>query len=165
MMFPEMPGKDNDEVRPAEDLSPRLREAVERVLGAHPPEELMRHSIEQARRRRPPVRRPARRRVAVLVALAAAASMAGVLVWLQFRDRGNAPEQIAEQKPPVPKAVPVEEAPGAGETLPTLWAYHQAARRAPEALDALLDEHADRLGASDPESLRIGISSLLLKES
>ena len=162
MMLPELPGK--DEARPTEELSPQLRRAVEGILDDHPPEELMRRSIEQARLRRPPARRLRRPRVAALAALAAAA-FAGVLVWLEFRDGGNAQEQIAEEKHPVRQAVPVEEAAGAGETLPTLWAYHQAARRAPEALDALLDAHAERLGASDPESLRIGISPLFAKES
>ena len=163
MMPPELPGK--DEERPTDELSPQLRRAVQEILDDHLPEDLMHRSIERARLRRPPAQRLRRPRVAVLAALAAAASIAGVLVWLEFRDGSSAQEQIAEDKHPVRQAVPVEEGAGAAETLPTWWAYHQAARRAPEALDALLDAHADRLGASDPESLRIGISPLFAKES
>ena len=80
--------------------------------------------------------------------MAAAASVIVAVVWsLAQRDSFQqpiapapvAPARVAQQPPesvsPEPTVV----------THPTLWAYRQAAAQSPEALDALLDDHASRL--------------------
>ena len=147
---------------PIDDLGPRLREAVERILGDRAPEGLMEQTIDRLRQRRPSARRVSRRRLVGVVALAAAASIAGLLLVWQLLGRGNGREQWArEPEPPRPIEAPREpdrtpkEPAQPLEPLPTLWAYHQAARQAPEKLERLLDYHADQLAVADPASLRI----------
>ena len=157
---------------PIDDLSPRLREAVQRIVRRPAPEGLMRQTIQRLRELRPAASRVARRRVAAMVALAAAAGIAGAVLLWQFRDRGNGRPQWAQEPPPRPPIPVAQERETVTETparwldpMPTLWAYHQAARQAPEALDALLERHADQLTVEDPESLWITASGHSAKET
>lgn len=142
---------------PLDELSPGLRKAVDAVLRDGPPEELTRRCLDAARRRRPAkAGRPARRAV-YLVAFAAAACVAAALLVWQFRGGGPGREPIA-RPPSAPQKVPSPEQPvDTPQPSPTWWAYHQAARQSPEALEALLDEHADQLALSGPTSWRFGV--------
>ena len=154
---------DRDRENPSEALHGRLREAVQRALDNGPPEELMRGALDRLRREGPPgapARRPARRRVAWAIALAAAASVAGLILLRQSYTGGDGQPKIAKDVAPAADA-----ATNGVEQPPTFWTYHLAARRSPEALDALLDEHAKQLGFSEPAFFPFGQSSGSQKET
>lgn len=84
------------------------------------------------------------RRVAAFC-VAAAVLAASVALAVRIRSGG-------EQLPARLLADPLVHAPVAGigdERLPSVWAYQQAARRSPAALDALLDKHSTNRPASE----------------
>ena len=152
------PEEDRD--RPLDELAPALRGAVERIVSDSPPEDLSQRIIEGLRHHEPPAVRHKARRLAVYVALAAAACLGGVLLVRQFRPVDVNEGQFTEDEAPVDPAESEEPKLelAADSFPPTLWAYHQAARQSPEDLDSLLDQHAEQLALSVPESLRMGVS-------
>jgi hypothetical protein len=142
--------------RPIDELGPELRQAVEEVLSQPPPEDLMRRTLDGLRDRRPGIARTNTPRLLLLGALAAAASIA-VFVWLgQDRHGGD-----GEQQPAPPQPVAVRPA----DQLPTLWAYHRASLKSPEALEKLLDQHAARILVSESKPLRMWAFSGLAEET
>ena len=150
MMAPIAP-KEN-QGRPADRLAPPLDALVEKIAAGEPPEDVVRRSMERARQAGPtPGNRFSRpyRRLATAVALATAAGLACVSLAWWFNGNDGERVEIVEGHSPVEtdpsERTPwdeseVEEKPAAPP--PTFWAYHQAARRSPEALESLLDEHA-----------------------
>lgn len=83
--------------------------------------------------------RPLRRRwsIAALAGLGVAAGLlVAVLMW-PSAERGRRSQRS-------PNPVPVPPAPvAAGDELPTVYAYRRALDQSPEALEALLDRHAE----------------------
>ena len=51
MMDARLPEENEDQ--PVEELSPRLRDAIERIVGDAPPEELVARSLDRARQAQP----------------------------------------------------------------------------------------------------------------
>jgi hypothetical protein len=132
--------------RPLDELSPDLRQAVERLIQESPPEGLMQRALDRARRQaatepsrrpRPADRRP--QRLARPWNFATAASIAIVACTLllislsSFVLRMPNPKVISQ----MPAAI--------GQDLPTAWAYHRAIAQSPEAVDSLLAHHARKL--------------------
>ena len=104
MITPQMPDRNQD--RLTEELSPRLREAVERVLDDAPSGELVRRSLDRVRRGRPT---PAKHRLGLWFALAAAACIAGIVLLGQFRgDGGNRDIEIVKEPTPSLEVLPTE---------------------------------------------------------
>jgi hypothetical protein len=135
---------------------------VERILDDPVPEALMRRTLDQVKQQRPTVARTSKRPIEriLLIAVTLAACVFGVALWMKFEPRGNDPAEIAEE-PTLPRSTEVaSESAVEWSSRPTMWAYNQAFRENPESLDDLLDAHAARLGNTDPESLRMGISLL-----
>jgi hypothetical protein len=127
---------------PNDELGSELREAVEAVLYDDPPTDWAEETLESLRQRGLRTAPRQSRRFATCIALAAAASIVAAILssrpWLA--DKG--PEVVDK-----PLEHP-EEAPAfvqSDAVQPTLWAYQQAVRQSPEALDALLDKHARQL--------------------
>ena len=148
---------DRNEDPSSEELSPRLREAIGRIVDVPPPKELLDRSLQRAQRSSAqPVRRR-RRQVAVWVALAAAACVSGV-AYLGSLDRSGDPTAEIKDDPDSPSDTPSPDVPRHElRSSPTLWAYHRAAQQSPEALAELLDEHADQMATTGPDSFPIGI--------
>ena len=146
--------------RPSDELGPRLRDAVERVLDDSVPEELMRRTLDRVKQQRPTVARVSKRpiRLDLVIAVATAASLAGVALWMTSEPRGKDSAEVAEA-PTFDRSMEVpSESVDESSPRPTMWAYHQILRERPASLEDLLDAHAARLGHADPESLRRGIS-------
>jgi hypothetical protein len=136
----------HDNARPLHELSPELRQAVERLIQEPPPEGLMQRALDRARRQattepsrrpRPVDRRPQRRARPWSFATAASIAIAACTLVL-----------ISLSSPvlrmPNPKVIP--QMPVAiSQDLPTAWAYHRAIAQSPEAMDALLARHAREL--------------------
>ncbi|MHC4402671.1 MAG: hypothetical protein ACYTG0_23665 [Planctomycetota bacterium] len=127
---------------PNDELGPELREAVEAVLHDEPSADWAEATLEELRRGSPRTAPRRLRRFAVWTTLAAAACvLAFVLLrvsWLfhDGREVGGDPRERREETPVLARSDLAE---------PTLWAYQQAARQSPEALDELLDRHAGQL--------------------
>ena len=163
---------------PNDELGPELRDAVDAVMHDELPTDWASETLEGLRNQ-PPQHQPFQAtprktsRRAKLIALAAVA--ASLVLVVQFERLGmfedvkrlvsnvfTGPE-IPEDGNPEDGQGPVDEPPkpptevvvpaDPDTILPTLWAYQQAVRQSPEALDALLDEHADQLlpASSDSE--------------
>lgn len=79
-----------------------------------------------------------------------------LLVW-QLRG-GDGRRETARQPAPPEADSPRKEPAGEPPPLPTWRTYYQAARQSPEALEALLDEHAEQLALSEPASWRRDLS-------
>ena len=146
--------------RPSDELGPRHRDAVERVLDDPMPEELMRRTLDRVRQQRPTVARVSKRpiRLDLVIAVATAASLAGVALWMTFELRSKGSAEVAESPTIDQSMEALPESVDEFSPTPTMWAYHQILREYPASLDDLLDAHATRLGHADPESLRMGIS-------
>jgi hypothetical protein len=133
----------HDNARPLDELSPELRQAVERLLQESPPEALMQRALDLARRQattepsrrpRPVDRRPQRR--ARPWSFATAASIAIAACTLVLISLSSFVLRMPDSKviPQMPAAI--------GQDLPTAWAYHRAIAQSPEAMDSLLARHA-----------------------
>ena len=165
-----------DQGQPAHRLAPPLDALVEKIAAQEPPEDVVRRSMERARQASPtPGNRLSPRpyrRLATALALATAAGLACVsLAWWFTGNDGEQVEIVAEHSPvetePSERTPPdeseVEEKLAAPS--PTFWAYHQAARRSPEALESLLDEHAQQYAFRRPASTGLEISMELNEET
>ena len=134
---------------PLEELSPGLRDAVECVLSDPMPEELTSRALEAARHRVTRDTRKARRRITSGALLATAVSIALIALAVHFQTgRTRDGQAVVSPRPPV---IREEILPASAKDLPTAWAYTQAARQSPEALDALLDRHARQSISADPQ--------------
>jgi hypothetical protein len=135
---------------PLEELSPALRDAVESVLNDPMPEELTGRVLVAARRRVTRSTRLPTRRITSWAVLATAASIALIALAMHFHAgrTPNGPLVQSPQPPVMRKDVPA----ASPNDLPTAWAYTQAARQSPEALDALLDRHARQSISANPRS-------------
>ena len=154
------PSNEPKDGRPSDELGPRLRDDVEKVLDDPVPEELMRRTLDRVRQQRPTVarisKRPIRRNLAI--AMAVAASLAAMALWMTSEPRNNGTAEVAETPTSDPSMEVPSESVDESSQAPTMWAYHQVLREDLESLDNVLDVHASRLGNADPESLRMGIS-------
>jgi hypothetical protein len=154
------PSNKTEGQRPSDELGPRLRDAVERVIDDPVPDELMRRTLDRVRQQPPTVARVSKRpiRLDLVIAVATAASLAGVALWMTSELRSKGPAEIAEA-PTIDQSMEARpESVDESSPTPTMWAYHQILREDPESLDDLLEAHAGRLGNADPESLRMGVS-------
>lgn len=135
---------------PGRELGSELREAVQAVLHDEVPPDWAEETLKRLRRHSPrtaPRRSP---RFDAWIALAAAAGIVAVVLLGGSRlledgqEVGSQSPQRREETPVVVQSDVVQ---------PTLWAYRQAARQSPEALDELLDKHAARLlpRSAEPE--------------
>ena len=120
----------------------------------------MRRTLDRVRQQRPTVERisirPIRRNL--LIAMAAAASLAGVALWVTSDWRSEGAAEVGESPPFGRSTEAPPELAGESNPMPTMWAYLEVLREDPESLDDLLEAHASRLGNADPESLRMGMS-------
>ena len=163
------PTPESNEDQPVEDVGPQLREAIDRIVGDLPSKELISRSLERARQSRArPAQRMTRRFVG-WVALAAAACAVGIVFTGQLRNVSDddfdvAKDALVPQKP-LSTNTPTDDLESSSvngfktgpETPSTLWAYHLAAQKSPEALEALLDQHANQMVSTPPESYRFGM--------
>lgn len=156
-----------------EELSPGLRDAVEQVLRDSMPEDLVRCALERAQCRLTPgehhraesatdrrIRASGynQKRMVFWTLLATSASIGLIAIVMHFRASGTDSRHVV--------SVPLQQVAGSkgpassDGNVPTAWAYTQAARQSPEALDALLDLHvtrsfsADRWSCPEQASLR-----------
>ena len=154
------PSNKPEDRRPSDELGPRLRDDVERVLDEPVPEELMRRTVDRVRQQRPTVarisKRPIRRNL--VIALAVAASLAAMALWMTSEPPSNGSAEVVEALTPDSSIEVPPESVDESSPTPTMWAYHQVLWEDLESLDDVLDAHATRLGNADPESLRMGIS-------
>jgi hypothetical protein len=136
----------HDNARPLDELTPELRQAVERLVQKSLPEELMQRALDRARRQTmtEPNRRPRpvdRRRVrwARPWSFANTASIAIAACTLVLISLSSFVLRMPDAKviPRMPAAI--------GQDLPTAWAYHRAIAQSPEAMDSLLSRHAREL--------------------
>jgi hypothetical protein len=143
--------KPNEANDPQEPLSPALCDAVAEILARPVPEELSRRVLEAVRQQVPPKTRRPIGRLALVALLATAASIGVALLgWRLLGSRAPGPIPGPSGPPAVAHDPAVPVAP-----LPTLWAYQQAAKESPEALESLLDRHARQLLPPEPP-LRTG---------
>ncbi len=162
--------------RPAHRLAPPLDALVEKIAAGEPPEDVVRRSMERVRQAGPTPGdrlspRPYRR-LATAVALAAAAGLACVLLAWWFNGNHGEQVEIVEQRSPV-EIEPSQRTPRdeseVGEKpatrSPTFWAYHQAARHSPEALETLLDDHAELYTFGRSTSTSLGMFMELNEET
>jgi hypothetical protein len=137
---------DDNRRDPSEELDPALCDAVQRILNDPMPPGLTARTLEAARRGSAGYpKRPAHRMRRWSVA-AIAASIALVVLIAHFR-AGERPGDQAGT-PPEP-AAHENVATAELSDLPTAWAYTQAARQSPEALEALLDRQVRALIAAN----------------
>ena len=183
-MAPKAPKEDRG--RPANRLDPPLDALVEKIAAEEPPEDVVRRSMERTRQAIPtPGNRLSPRpyrRLATAVALATAAGLVCVLLaWRFTGNDGKQVEIVAEQGPietgrveigPVEMGPSERTPPNESEVeeklavpTPTFWAYHRAARRSPEALESLLNEHAEQYAFGRSASTGLGISTKLNEET
>lgn len=143
-MAAQIPPEDNS--RPQEELGPELREAVESILHDDPPAEWSEEVLDRLRQRSPRTAPRRSRRLVMWIALVAAACLVG---FVMLNSSGVDDQQLVEEdlkRPDVRE--PQEVQPVVDDSrlpMPTLLAYRLASRQSPEALDALLDQHAARL--------------------
>ncbi len=166
-MTPNAPKEDPGQ--PADRLAPPLDSLVEKIAAGKPPEEVVQRSIRRAQQARPsPTDRPPpriSRRLTMAVAVATAVGLACVsLAWWLNRSGGDQVEIVekrspGETQPPVPTPRDEHKVEQSSEVPPpTFWAYHQAALRSPEALESLLDEHAQEYAFGGPEVPALGMT-------
>jgi hypothetical protein len=136
-MTPETP--DSNRRDPSEGLDPALRDAVQRILNDPMPSGLTSRATEAARRIATgyPTRPAHRMRPWSVAAIAASITLVVLIVHFQA---GKRPGDQAG-KPAAHENVATAEL----NDLPTAWAYTQAARQSPEALEALLDRQVRAL--------------------
>jgi hypothetical protein len=143
-----------------DELSPALRNAVGSVLRDPMPHDLARGALEQVQRRLAigeghhagsiAGHRRSRRRVMFWALLATSISIGLIALAVLARFAGTkAPEVVIapRQQIVIPAAPTVPD-----DNVPTAWAYHEALRQSPEAVDALLDRHARHSLSGDPWS-------------
>ena len=154
------PSNKPESQRPSDELGPRLRDDVERVLDDPVPEELMRRTLDRVRHQRPTVTRVSKWSIRqnLVIAVAAAVSLAAVALWMTSEPHTDGSGEVAKAPTDGQTTEATPESFEESIPMPSMWAYHQILREAPESLDDLLEAHADRLGNADPESLRMGIS-------
>ena len=136
-----------DKSRPQEELGPELREAVESVLHDDPPADWSEEVLDRLRQRSPrPAPRPSRRLVMWIALVAAACLVAFVMLnSTGVDDNGGQRAEDDRKTPGVREHQEVQLVADDHLPEPTLLAYRLAARQSPEALDALLDQHAGQL--------------------
>jgi hypothetical protein len=149
---------DNGRRPPLEELSPELRDAVERVLNDSMPEGLTDRALAAARARIGQSARRTGRRVGTWVAMATAASIVVMGTALYFH-AGRVAEN-AQITSPAPVVIREQVGGDSGDALPTFWGYSQIVRRSPEAFEALLEQQAIESLAFDrrfpPEPVSVG---------
>ena len=172
---------------PSDELGPGLREAVDAVMHDEPPADWVSETLERLRDQQPhhhqfqaTPRKTSRR--AKLIALAAVAASLVLVVQFERLGRFEDVKQFVSEVftgPEIPEDGDPEDWQGSVDEpskprievvvladpdtiLPTLWAYQQAVRRSPEALEALLDEHADQVLPASSDSELAGIWQELL---
>ncbi len=166
-MAPNAPKEDPGQ--PADRLAPPLDSLVERIAAQEPPEEVVQQSLRRVRQARPsPPDRPSPRtyrRLTMAVTVATAVGLACVSLAWWINQGGPDQVEIVEQRSPGETQPPictprdeteVEKKPELPP--PTFWAYHQAALRSPEALESLLDEHAQEYAFGGLEVPALGIT-------
>ena len=162
---------------PLEELSLALRCAVERIVSSPVPGDLTRTALADARDRMPRPRPTYARRSLLCGSLVAVALVGVVAIAWQFRGGRSsneqslakplAPEALATSGPSASDARLSAAQSGGNSTragqptpahvyLPTAWAYCQAARQSPEALDAILDCHAHQAMTAERQSISAG---------
>ena len=123
---------------PREELSPRLHDAVQRVLDDRVPDALARRLVRSLHRQVAYYPRESRSRLRSLgVPLTCASVIAIALTALLLTVQTLGQASWLRSGP----------MPGEGVTIfsddsPTAWAYSKAARQSPEALYALMDRHS-----------------------
>ncbi|MGO9114177.1 MAG: hypothetical protein ACLP9L_33605 [Thermoguttaceae bacterium] len=135
-----------------EELSPGLRDAVECVLNDPMPEELLTiHALEAVRHQIARCPRKAGWRVISWAGPVFAASIVVTALTAYY----CAPQTVDGRfvKSPVLPTTGEDGAAAFSDDLPTLWAYSKAARKSPEALDALLDRQARQSIPANSRSL------------
>lgn len=147
-----------DDDGPLDELSPRLRKVVEEIAAEQPPEDLGHQTLSRLRGQGPPTIRSRTRQITIYAGWAVAAGvLLAVSVWLLL------PNPAEPDGPTVVSVEPRREP--AETTAPNWWSFHQAARRSPEELEALLDRHTHRMALSSPTSFTIANSGALFEET
>ena len=124
---------------PQEELSPKLHDAVQRLLDDRVPDALTRRLVRSLHRQVAYYPRKSRSRLRSLsmsLAVASVASVALTILLWTAQSIGHAAGWLW-----------LEPAPGAeiavlSDDSPTAWAYSKAARKSPEALYALMDRQS-----------------------
>ena len=126
--------------RPAlEELAPGVREAVDCVLNDPMPDDLTRHALESLRHQTSQYPRKSRRRIMSWTVPAIAASIVLIVLAAYFRAvQTNGGRSVTSPVLPTTR----HDAAASANDSQTAWAYTQAARQSPEALDALLDRQS-----------------------
>ena len=155
---------------PDDELGPELEKAVDALLQDEPPAQWSAEMLERIRQQQPspPPRKTSRR--AKIVAIATVAASLLLVVGLEqfgvfeevkqfvssvFSDQdtedddesfdGHGADDVPEEKPagdhPANRVLLAK----SNAELPTLWAYRQANQESPDALDSLLDQHAQNV--------------------
>ncbi len=141
-----------DKSRPQEELGSELRKAVESILHDDPTEEWSEEMLDRLRQRAPRTAPRSPRRLVMWIVLVAAACL---VAFVMLNSSGVDEEQRAkdgQKRPDVREPQEVQPVVDDNQPAPTLLAYRVASRQSPEALDALLDQHAARLLRPSPEN-------------
>ena len=154
-MAAQIPPEDNS--RSLEELGPELRHAVESVLHEVPPADWAEQTLDRLRQRSPRTAPRKSRHIVMWIALVAAACLVAFVMLNQsgVKDDGS---EVARDVPERQEVQPTVE-----DNLPppTLLAYQMAARQSPEALEALLDQHAGQLLPPSPGNELADVMKLL----